>query len=280
MTAIVPSYIAKVSRAEKHLIDLEAEIARYAARKPYTVSESVQGKKKRKVRRLSMTEDVVNTDMPIIVADIIYNLRSSLDHLMSSIVPRDRRTHVMFPIFFQGVWEPGPEGENAERAKHRARWATCTAGVPDEAVAFLKSLQPPDDAGDDAELHRLAVINRLSNRDRHERLPVVAAGLRTVVLGWTTPQGGAQYGGGKAQHSGFFENEAEITGVPYRAMNVEIEGTPVVVIRTRKKDANIQIPGELAQGINMIRDHIIPRLMPYVPSDAAKHPHAHTPKDP
>jgi hypothetical protein len=55
MTAIVPSYVAKANRAAKHLIDLEAEIGRHAARKPYTVQTTVQGKKKRKVRRLVFT---------------------------------------------------------------------------------------------------------------------------------------------------------------------------------------------------------------------------------
>src|SRR4051794_33023831 len=119
MPAIVPSYVAKVTRAKQHLIDLEAEIERYALRKPYTVRERIEGKKKRKVRRLAFTEDPANTDIPIIAADVIYNLRSGLDHLMASLAPSARRSSVMFPVFWQGVWDAPIEGENEQRLKDR-----------------------------------------------------------------------------------------------------------------------------------------------------------------
>jgi hypothetical protein len=45
----------KVTRAEKHIHDLEAEIAKYAARRPYTVREVLEGEQK--VRSLVFTRD-------------------------------------------------------------------------------------------------------------------------------------------------------------------------------------------------------------------------------
>jgi hypothetical protein len=261
MTAIVPSYVAKANRAEKHLIDLEAEIERYAARKPYTV-RTVEGKKQRKVRRLVFTADPANTDIPIIVADVVYNLRSALDHLMGAMHPRSRRTHVMFPIFFKGIWKAGPEGENLERTEQRMRWNTSVRGLPDEAIAYLKRLQPPDSTGDDRQFNRLVVINRLSNRDRHEKLPVVAAALRSVAVTVTMPDGDRKLGAATPRLD-FFENKAEITGVPYPALDVEIDGAPVIVIRTSQKDANIEIPAELSESLKMVRA-ITERLVPYV----------------
>src|SRR5438270_1713262 len=125
--AVVPSFVAKVARAKKHLVDLEAEIDRYATGKPYAVCDPV--KRKKKTRRLVFTRDPANTDIPLIAADAIYNLRSSLEHLMGALVVRGKRRSVMFPIFFQGVWEPGPPGENKERRKLRSRWASDTDGL-------------------------------------------------------------------------------------------------------------------------------------------------------
>jgi hypothetical protein len=137
VSAVVPSYLAKVNRAEKHLIDLQGEIDRWAALKPYAVTESVQGKRKAKVRRLKLMLSPENTDIPIVTADAIYNLRSSLDHLMAAMVPRQRRTRVMFPVFWRGVWEPVVPGEDQQRIKDRERWASCVKGLPVEAVTYM-----------------------------------------------------------------------------------------------------------------------------------------------
>jgi hypothetical protein len=75
---IVPSYIAKLDRAERHLADLTAAIERYGgtdkATRPYTVRARSTG--------FTSPGSSVNTGVPLIVADAIYNLRSSLDHLM------------------------------------------------------------------------------------------------------------------------------------------------------------------------------------------------------
>jgi hypothetical protein len=132
MPAIVPSYIAKISRAKKHLVELHEAIDEYAASSPYTVSHGVEGKKQKIIHRLVFTAQPENTEIPIIAADVIYNLRSALDHLMSCLVPNKQRSSVIFPVMFQGVWDAPAPGENAERTKLRERWASDT-----------KSLKPP-----------------------------------------------------------------------------------------------------------------------------------------
>jgi hypothetical protein len=55
VAAIVPSYLAKVHRAERHLDELQAELDRYAASMPYTVAEVKSRKGKRVSRRLKFT---------------------------------------------------------------------------------------------------------------------------------------------------------------------------------------------------------------------------------
>lgn len=260
--AIVPSYVQKVARAKEYLTDLKAEIAAYSSRKPYTVRERVQGKKT-KTRTLVFTSDPANTDIPIILADAIYNLRSALDHLMSSLVPSAKRTSVMFPIYWQGVWEPAIEGENPERTKDRQRWSSDTKKLPNEAVTFLKRLQPADTSGKD-EIPILQLVNQLSNRDRHTKLPVVAAGLRHFVLGWTMPDGTVEYGGKSPEPGKFVENNANLGEIPYRATDVEIEGTPVMVIRGSEKGRDVEIPVLLTEAIRLIENLVIRGLQPHV----------------
>ncbi len=268
MTAVVPSYLAKVHRAEKHLVDLEEEIQRYSRTKPYTVREALEGNKKpRMVRRLQFTGLPENTDIPIIAADAIYNLRSALDHLMSALVASKDRNSAMFPIYFQGVWEVSLPGENQQRVKERARWASDVKTIHPDAVAFLKSCQPLDDRGDGETANLLRFVNRLSNRDRHEKLPVVMTGLEKMVVRFKWPDGSPQTGLGiHARHDSMFEDGAEIR-FPASAMDMEIEGSPVIAIRVAQDLAGrsrfLQIPSELGKTAAMIKDYIIPGLVPF-----------------
>jgi hypothetical protein len=97
VVAIVPSYLKKLAKAKEDLAALEAEIERYVMRDPYRVVESAEGKRQPKVRRLEITGDPANTEIPIIAGGIIYNLRSGLDHFFSALVPKKQRRSAQFP---------------------------------------------------------------------------------------------------------------------------------------------------------------------------------------
>jgi hypothetical protein len=265
--ALVPSYLYKVARAKKHLVELDEAVAAFAARRPYRVAERVEGEKKpRLVRRLEFTADPSNGDIPIIAADVIYNLRSALDHLMSALVAKKDRRSAMFPIYFDGVWEAIVPGENQQRVKERVRWASDTKTISPDAVAVLKSLQPPDGGGDHPQVSMLEIINTLSNRDRHEKLPVVASGLkwpitvqrreadgtsRTVVTDDPNPEA-------------FLKDKAEISNIPDDAVDVEVAGTPVVAIDLGGQGRYAVIPEKLGLPASYIETIVIPCLLPYV----------------
>lgn len=272
MTAIVPSFVAKLDRAEKHIADLNEAIERYggthedAASRPYTVRARVEGKKKGKVHRLHFTRHPTNTDIPLIAADAIYNLRSSLEHLAASMAPSKDRDSVTFPIFWRGVWDPFVEGENKQRRKDRQRWQTIERALPEDAVAYLKRLQPPDDGG--KETHALRILNRFSNADRHTKLPVVAAGLEAMAMTWRMPNGSDVVTVAKANPKGFVENEAELKDCPKGAVNVDCIGTPVVMIRgeqvRRLYPVNYPLPLTLSDTLKFIREKVVSELHPYV----------------
>jgi hypothetical protein len=267
MTTVIPSYLAKVNRAEKHLMDLQAEIDRYAASQPYAVTYSIEGNDQHETFRLRFTSPA-NTDIPVIAADAINNLRASLEHLMGALVPKKERTHVAFPILFQGVWEPSVPGESLERCNARKRWTRIVASVHPCAVAILKEMQPSDTTGDEGRFHRLAVLKRLSDRDRHEKLPVVALGLRDAYMRNVFADGTWQDGVASPNPNGFFENGAVVEGIPDGVVDVKVTGTPVVVIRTGQKGRDIPIPEQLSPYIGALRDTLFPRLAPYVHADA------------
>lgn len=267
MAAIVPSYLAKVHRAEMHLDELQAELDRYAATGPYTVGESKRGK--RVVHRLSFTGQPENTDIPIILADAVYNLRSALDHLMAALVDKQDRRSVIFPIFFRGVWEVGRAEDNPQQIKERGRWASDTKTMHPKAVDFLKRCQPsPEDPGhESADLLRF--VNRLSNRDRHERLPVLATGIERMLVRFTWPDGKVQHGLGIHRTAeSFFADGAQIR-FPPGATNAEIvQGTPVIAVLQGRDPTGVsrylQIPLEASRAAALIKDRIIPGLAPYV----------------
>lgn len=275
MDVVVPSFLAKIGRAEKHLVELKDSIERYggsdADSRPYAVRTRIEGKKKRKVHRLHFTRSPANTDIPVIAADAIYNLRSSLEHLMAAMAPAKGRDSLTFPIFWQGVWEPLVEGENERRRKARHQWRAIDRAIPSDAVAYLKRLQPPDDAGEGEVTHGLRVLNRLSNTDRHSKLPIVAGGLKTMALWWDLEDGTHQIGLASANPDSFVEDDAEIKDAPEGAVDVEIVGTPVVVIRTRqnrvngkKTWANVELLDALPEALRFIRDEVMPPLLPFV----------------
>jgi hypothetical protein len=269
MTEIVPSYLTKTRQAKEDLERLQVEIDVFAARKPYTVVERAEGKRKPKVRRLSITASPRNTNIPAITGGIVYSLRSGLDHLMSALMPTEQAARKsMFPVFFQGVWEPDVPGEDEQRRKDRSRWRSDTHGLSDEVLAVLKWAQPLDmDIREGSELHSLVLVNQLANLDDHTKPPVVVTGLENCLITWDTQDGtpGAGFAAGELDARGrrdrFIQNNTEIKNIPYRAVNVQIEGTPLVAVHIASQDRYAPLPGALDHAAKAVEE-LINKLYP------------------
>jgi hypothetical protein len=275
VAAIVPSYLKKLAKAKEDLAALEAEIERYVMRDPYRVVESAEGKRQPKVRRLEITGDPANTEIPIIAGGIIYNLRSGLDHFFSALVPKKQRGSAQFPIYFEGVWEDGPEGENEQRAKERGRWRSDTEALAEPVLDILKALQPLDgDHQPDDETHVLQTVNQLANADDHTRAPVAALGLSDCMVKFKLPNGTDQYGTGhglrdeRGRLDTFIHNGSKLSNIPFNATEVEIAGVPVVAIHIASQDRYAPIPHLLAHAAGLIEKRVITPLIPFVRADA------------
>src|SRR5262245_53829289 len=218
-----PSFDLKLDRAEKHLVDLEQAIDVWVDTHPYQVSKRQETQRKPPVYRLHFTSQPPD-EIAILAADFLYNVHSGLNHLAAALVPKSRRTKTMFPILWEGVWNKGPEGEDEQRVKDRGKWKSFTKGMHEDAIALIKSAQPPDVGKDEVSTAGLAVINRLRNTDAHSKLPIVAhrllqprgsfVGHDGVFREWNVPAN--EFGSG-------FDEGAEIKNIPVGAMDVQVQ---------------------------------------------------------
>jgi hypothetical protein len=267
MTELIPSYLLKINRAKKHLADLEAAVAKYRDSHPYEAYQTI--KKRKPTWRMRFTSSPANTQIPIFAADLVYNLRSGLDHLAAALVPSSFASHVAFPIFRPGIWEPAVEGENKELTDARGRWKTYTRKMPPGAVAILLGLQPDQDVTH--RVHHLVLVNRLSNTDRHTKFPVFASGLKNPTA-TIDGEDGTKFGrlnirNVPESYSGAFLEDAGEIAFPQlnRApTTVEIHGVPTIIIRLTNDQGNIPVPDAFANSINYIENEVIRPLLSYV----------------
>jgi hypothetical protein len=131
----------------------------------------------------------------------------------------------------------------------------------------LKSLQPPEDTGDNTDADRLRVLNSLSNRDRHEKLPVTVSGLSDFTI--ALKSGGKVYKALPELAVDFAKNDARIQ-IPEDSVDVKIEGTPLVVIRVGqeqrhpRRDRYVAIPSFLDEAIPFLKTRVVNPLIPHV----------------
>lgn len=246
------SYDLKLDRAEKHFLDLQYELRRYSRSHPYEVRKRVENG--RNVHRIHFTRQP-DEELALMVGDILYNLRSSLDHVAASLVPSRRRSSSYFPIIWQGAWEPAVEGEDEERLEARRRWASYTEGMSDEALAIIQRTQPPDPAVDEAtrRMHALVMLHKLRNTDAHTKLVLIAEALRFVVGRFTKPGGQVQTFTSAPEEVGDgYNDRAEIEDVPDGAVKVEITGATEVAIRV----GNDGLALPLAANLNLMIDNV------------------------
>jgi len=171
----------KIIWAGKHFQRLEAEAQRYFQNNPGEVVMEQDLQTNRPVPSFR-SKTPIPPEISLIVGDIVQNLRSSLDYLVRELVlaannqPTDKE---MFPIC------DSPKG--FKDAVRRGQ----LAGVPGDAEAIIKSLQPYRD-GQAGKANKLAILNELSNINKHRR--VLLTELRPYnIPGTPMMRGGATF---------------------------------------------------------------------------------------
>jgi hypothetical protein len=263
---VAHSFDRKLDRAEHHLVDLKDRIARFLDDEPCTVRSGVEKQKKRDVTVHRVQYKPIDPQIELIAGDFLYNARTALDYLAGALVPPRERSHVMFPMLAEPVWEiPFAEGENLERTKARERWTVVTRRMHPHAVALLQQMQPLDDGTDKARRHALSVLNRLSNTDRHKQVSVVGHAITEGSVTWE-----------ESEHTPprrvrapldilpglALQDNATLTMAP-GAVNVKLEVTPRVGIRMSEAEGHIWVPEVFDLILSLCRK-VCELLTPYI----------------
>jgi hypothetical protein len=168
----------KLNWAYRHLKDFEGEVRRYLDSKPHKVGQRDDLLNGLHMRRIQSAP--IDDMAAMRLSDFIFQLRSSLDHLawqlclIGNPAPTDKEAKaVYFPVL------------EKNDANSRATFEKQTKGMPDEALAIAREVQPhnnPKGFAADA----LWQLHRLSNVDKHR---VIALGAGHSIDAFISPPG-------------------------------------------------------------------------------------------
>jgi hypothetical protein len=168
----------KMVRANEHGKTLNDAIDEFTGRNPYETVNDFKPEIGHYVTRFKVREWPDPAWSPI-VGDIVYNVRSALDHLAWQLVRRNRRTPTgttTFPIFCQDPFNPAAHPSVTEYERALKRWNAQTKRMHSGDIALLKLLQPHQ-RGEDADSHPLARLDQLSKWDKHREFHFAAQSL-------------------------------------------------------------------------------------------------------
>lgn len=149
---------------------LQLDVVRddFAASEPFRVETDPHGKER--VRRVAEPP----IDVSILTGEILYQVRSSLDHLFFALVERNHPGAAMPPRWQRDTQFPlmtkRPDGAPKTGPLERRHFPKpqVMAAVTDRAFQFIESIQPYHSRRDDSFL--LKLLTTFSNIDKHRRL--------------------------------------------------------------------------------------------------------------
>lgn len=182
---------SKLAWAHHHIKTLDDDITRFFDDGGYSVRSDFDAETEQHVIAVQIAEEAPLTRWGLRMGDVLGGLRSALDYTVYQLAiegtgqePPPNCRDLQFPIFKS---EDGKRGYDVKSPKQ-------IAGIPDEAAAIIKSIQPFKAPSDP-----LAILNALSNTDKHRTLHVAIAVLRKVhardvkTVGKTTAEIGLAY---------------------------------------------------------------------------------------
>jgi hypothetical protein len=247
----------KIKWANNHLHALDAEIAAWAKANAQPPLGEFYPEANVHVFWWNIPDPPL--DWGVRIGDVVHNLRSALDHLVwqLSATPKAGTRGNQFPIF---------KAKPTEGFDKKTR-DTSLYGVPGPIRAKIESLQPYVRDPKAIKDNHLVILNRLSNRDKHQLVPVLA-----ITHGPFSGQSGA-FGAG--EDSGPIEDFWMSTSgrlkpgtviAWFRAAptgpnpKVEMQRSLPVAIEMEDGRNAISTLSDLAQSVNSIVNYFIPEI--------------------
>lgn len=214
----------KLARAKAHFDVLRPEVEGFIESEPYRWwTEYVDYESG--LREYAVSAEVLE-DPPrrwgLILGDVVQNLRASLDHLVWAIADRELRdATTSFPI-------------EIDKAGWRGRGRKRVEAVAGAALELIERVQPFH-LGDAAKSHPLAVLQALSNIDKHRTLlPVGLVRRHEFVAGYgefrvkeftyLAPEDGDPFGDEVMRFTTEGEPDDSVNMKAYLSFHVAVEG--------------------------------------------------------
>jgi hypothetical protein len=159
---------AKIRRARQHFDYLDRSVRRALNSHRYGVVVENNGD-----RRVVTTTPKHANDIGLRIGDVVHNARSALDHLVWQLVIANGER--------PGIWNQYPIAVEPDHFPGSFRGTSYLKGISDKAIDFIKSTQPYI-GGNGGESNPLAVLQKLSNTDKHNVIVPVGIGIQYAVV--------------------------------------------------------------------------------------------------
>lgn len=199
--ASLDSPITKYNRAEEHVQTLRQHLSPLRDLNSYVIASHIDSETGDQIRRFDQVPPMPD-GLDVLLGEMLYNFRCSLDHLVWQLVLSEGNTSTTrneFPIFL-------------DSARYEAEKGSKLQGVSNTVVTIIDRLQPCYSTGPDDYWSHLWELQVLSNTDKHRHLLLT---LRTL---------------GQLYVSGQFESipRAHYLAVPVEVGAVFFRGEPNV----------------------------------------------------
>ncbi len=191
MVSGIKSAELKLIRAKKHLRAIKRYVAKYSASQPHRITAKTKGKTKLNIHKAPPRE------IAILAGEMIYQMRSALDHLAFDLVQRNPnvatvdpkwREHCQFPLRTKLSNNRPPPGT-------RADFGGDVPGISSDAFAVIEGMQPYRSSAIYTTNGCLRALVILSNIDKHRRLNLIRPRIRQKQ--YVRYGSGARYGSWK-----------------------------------------------------------------------------------
>lgn len=192
-----------------------------------------------------------------IVGDCIFNMRSSLDNLVCGLArkkrPDCRCIGIRFPIY-------------SDPDKWQEHWKCDLKGVPGPARAIIKGLQPCFRSDGLAKTDPLAILNELSNIDKHRSILLTTVYDHDLSFFVTAKDGTVH---GSSVDGRVHGTDVQIIPLGILPDNfpdkphVRIEGTSVITFAEHTSVGEASVYKVLLTCLNYIKEGVVPSLKPF-----------------
>lgn len=255
------SWWLKLDRAEQHFAEFQSLIAPWIERcvNPVSKGWETEGQQSVLVYRVRFANSDPDERLAVIAGDIMFNVRSALDHIAVAAAPPNRKYQAAFPIMTCNPFEQDEITGNYLHVSDHAYWERCTRGMRPEIGALIGAYQPyrvAADEGQDPEDHALALLSTFQNADKHRELVIVDHGLADFDYIYRLPNGLKtilRHADMDIPPDRLLQNRAKVhvseaSNPP--EMEMEIEGAPQIVVGRAVNGPLRGCPGVFAKMID------------------------------